>query len=280
MGALLALASAISWGSADFIGGVQARRLSSVAVALWSQLAGGLALLAVLLLTRQQLGAEGFAWGAAAGVGTGTALILFYRGLSGGAMAIVAPISACAAAVPIAVALLIGDIPSALQFAGFALCLAGAIAISIPDSESRRLSGPPLAAVGLGLAAALGFGLFYVFVGRGSDAGGSTLWVVGGARLGSLTTILLIAAVSRSDLRVPRESAPALIATGILDTGANVLFAIAATKGDLGVVAVLGSLYPVTTVALATAVSRERLTALRGLGGAIALAGVAVLSVG
>ncbi len=280
MGALLALVSAVSWGSADFIGGVQARRLSSVAVALWSQLAGGLALLAVLLLTRQELNAEGFAWGVAAGACTGTALIFFYRGLSGGAMAIVAPISACAAAVPVAAALFIGTAPSALQFAGFALCLAGAITISVPDRESRKVSGPPLAAVGLGLAAALGFGLFYVFVDRGSDAGGSALWVVGGARLGSLTTILAIAAASRSNLRVNGGSAPALIVTGILDTSANVLFAIAATKGDLAVVAVLGSLYPVTTVALATAVSRERLTVLRGLGGAIALAGVAVLSAG
>lgn len=278
MGALLALASALSWGSADFLGGVQSRRLSSVAVALWSQVAGGLVLLAVLLLSRQQVSVEGFAWGVAAGAGTGCALILFYRGLSGGAMAIVAPISACAAAVPVAVALLGGDIPSALQFLGFGLCLVGVVTISVPDRAGRKVSGRPLTAVSLGLAAALGFGLFYVFVDRGGQAGGSPLWVVGGARLGSMTAILVIAAVSRSALRVTRPAAPALVLTGVLDTGANVLFAIAATKGDLGVVAVLGSLYPLTTVALATLVSREPLSALRGLAGAIALAGVVVLS--
>ena len=279
MGALLALASALSWGSADFLGGVQSRKLSSVAVALWSQLAGGLALLAFLLLLRQELSAEGFAWGVAAGIGTGAALILFYRGLSGGAMAIVAPVSASAAAVPVVAALLGGDSPSGLQFAGFALCLAGAITVSLPNRAGRRLSGRPLNAVGLGLAAALGFGLFYVFVDRGSQAGGSALWVIGGARVGSMATILSIAALSRSQLRVTRSSLPALVLTGILDTGANVLFAIAVTKGDLSVVAVLGSLYPVTTVALAALVLREPLTPLRGLGGVIALAGVVVLSV-
>lgn len=280
MAALLALASALSWGSADFLGGVQSRRLSSVAVALWSQVAGGLALLAVLVLSRQQVSGEGIAWGVAAGAGSGAALILFYRGLSGGAMAIVAPISATAAAVPVVAALLLGDTPSSLQFAGFGLCLAGAVTISVPDREGRRIAGRPLAAVGLGLAAALGFGLFYVFVDRGNQAGGSPLWVIGGARLGSLVTILCVAAASRSALRITHCSLPALILTGILDTGANVLFAVAATKGDLSVVAVLGSLYPVTTVVLATAVSREPLTVLRGIGGAIALAGVAVLSAG
>ena len=280
MGVLLALASALSWGSADFLGGVQSRKLSSVAVALWSQLAGGLVLLAFLLLARPELSTEGFAWGVAAGVGTGGALILFYRGLSGGAMAIVAPVSASAAAVPVVAALLGGDTPSGLQFAGFALCLAGAITVSVPDRSGRTLSGRPLNAVGLGLAAALGFGLFYVFVDRGSEAGGSLLWVIGGARVGSMATILSVAALSRSSLRITRSSLPPLVLTGILDTGANVLFAIAATKGDLGVVAVLGSLYPVTTVALATLVSREPLTPLRGLGGVIALAGVAVLSAG
>jgi len=278
VGVLLALASAVAWGSADFLGGVQSRKLSSVAVALWSQVAGGLALLAFLLLSRQELSAEGFAWGVAAGVGTGAALILFYRGLSGGEMAIVAPVSASAAVVPVVASLLGGNTPSGLQFSGFALCLVGAITISVPDRDGRRLAGRPLNAVGLGLAAALGFGFFYVFADRGAQAGGSVLWVIGGARAGSMATILAVAALSRPQLRVTRSSLPALVLTGMLDTGANVLFAIAATKGELGVIAVLGSLYPVTTVALATLVLRERLTALRGLGGAIALAGVAVLS--
>ena len=280
MAALLALASALSWGSADFLGGVQSRRLSSVAVALWSQVAGAVALLVVLLFTRQQLTAEGFAWGVTAGLGTGAALTLFYRGLSGGAMAIIAPISACAAVVPVAAAFLFGEVPSGVQFGGFGLCLAGAITISIPNRQGRTVAGSPLAAVGLGLAAALGFGLFYVLVDRGSEAGGSALWVVGGARVGSLATILLIAGASRAAVRITPRALPLLVLTGVLDTGANVLFVIAATKGTLGVVSVLGSLYPVATVALATVVSREALTAQRVVGGAIALAGVAVLSAG
>lgn len=280
MSALLALASALCWGSADYIGGVQSRRVSSVAVALWSQVVGGLALLVVALAVGKETTPESLAWGAAAGLCTGAALILFYRGLASGAMAIVAPISACGAIVPVLAAIVTGDAPGALQYGGIGLCLAGAVAVSIPDPEGRRLSGRPLTAVGLGAAAALGFGLFYLLVDRGNDAGGSALWVIVGARAGSLTAIAVVAATTRPGLRVPRSIAPAVALTGILDTSANVLFAIAATRGELGTVSVLGSLYPVTTVVLAMSIGGEKATLLRVAGGAVALAGVAVLSAG
>lgn len=113
---------------------------------------------------------------------------------------------------------------------------------------------------------------------RGNDAGGSALWVIAGARAGSLTAISAVAAASRPALKVERGIAPAVALTGVLDTSANVLFAIAATRGELGVVSILGSLYPVTTVALATTIGGEKATTLRLVGGVVALAGVAVLS--
>src|SRR5919202_211112 len=45
---LLGLASGLSWGVADFFGGLQSRKVPALAVSLWSQLAGGITLLAVL----------------------------------------------------------------------------------------------------------------------------------------------------------------------------------------------------------------------------------------
>ncbi|MEO6398646.1 MAG: DMT family transporter [Tepidiformaceae bacterium] len=280
MALLLALVSALSWGSADYLGGVQSRRLPPVAVALWSQVAGALVLLAILLLARESPTLQGVAWGVAAGVGTGAALAIFYRGLSGGAMAVVAPIAACAAAVPLAVRLFAGHPPSSVQFVGFALCLAGVATIALPQRDAAPGATGLRSAVLLGLAAALGFGLFYVFVDKGSGTGGSSLWVVGGVRVGAIATILALAGAGHSSLQITRPALPLLAFTGILDTGANVLFVIAATKGDLAVVSVLGSLYPIATVALATIISREPIAPLRGLGGAIALLGVAVLSAG
>ena len=49
-----------------------------------------------------------------------------------------------------------------------------------------------------------------------------------------------------------------LATVGTLDITANALFAIASTEGLVSLVSVLGSLYPLTTVALAAVVLGER----------------------
>jgi drug/metabolite transporter (DMT)-like permease len=69
-----------------------------------------------------------------------------------------------------------------------------------------------------------------------------------------------------------------LAIVGVLDILANGFFALAATKGLVSVVAVLASLYPVVTVALARVVLKERLRAIQRVGAALALAGVALIS--
>jgi drug/metabolite transporter (DMT)-like permease len=79
---------------------------------------------------------------------------------------------------------------------------------------------------------------------------------------------------------VARSSAGAVAAVGILDVGANALFVGALGHGLAGVVSVLGSLYPLTTVALAWLLLRERASLPQGVGVAGALAGVALLSLG
>jgi drug/metabolite transporter (DMT)-like permease len=71
-----------------------------------------------------------------------------------------------------------------------------------------------------------------------------------------------------------------VLAVGVGDTGANALFAVASETGSDAVVAVLGSLYPVTTVLLARAFLGERLTARQAAGVALALGGAALLSAG
>jgi len=70
-------------------------------------------------------------------------------------------------------------------------------------------------------------------------------------------------------LRVPRGSLTTVVAAGAADTLANVLFLLAVRMGQLSVVGLLSSLYPVSTVVLAAAVLRERLSKvqLAGVGG-------------
>ncbi len=73
---------------------------------------------------------------------------------------------------------------------------------------------------------------------------------------------------------------PLVVAVGVFDTGANALIAVASTRGAIGIVGVLSSLYPVATILLARTLLHERLGATRTAGGVIALAGAALIATG
>jgi drug/metabolite transporter (DMT)-like permease len=313
-GVPLGLSSGLCWGAADFFGGIQSRRLPALTVAFWSQLAGALALAIALAIEGVRPAATGIAWGLAAGVGSGCALVLFYRSLAEGTMSMVAPISACGAIVPVAAALLTGNQPGVLAALGVLATIAGVILVSRPHTPARfappAVEGDPASpasparggrrVVAMALGSALGFGLFYVFVdaGAASTAGtaattgavaaaaagtagshGSPLWVIAGARMSSLAILSMIALVSRrSALRWPGRRIGAVALVGIGDTGANLLFAYAATTGNLAVVGVLGSLYPVATVVLARWLLGERLSGGQNAGVILALTGIGLLA--
>jgi drug/metabolite transporter (DMT)-like permease len=342
----LGLSSGLCWGAADFFGCIQSRRLPALTVAFWSQLAGALALAIALTIEGVRPAATGIAWGLAAGVGSGCALVLFYRSLAEGTMSVVAPISACGALVPVTAALLTGNQPGTLAALGVLATVAGVVLVSRPHNPGRPASPPkeedptssPSPAqnpansassagssasssgssarrstgssarggrrvVAMALGSALGFGLFYVFVdaGAASTAGaaattgtaaagaaaaagtagshGSPLWVIAGARMSSLAILSMIALFSRrSPLRWPGRRIGAVALVGIGDTGANLLFAYAATAGNLAVVGVLGSLYPVATVVLARWLLGERLSGGQNAGVILALAGIGLLA--
>lgn len=279
LGAPLGLGSGLFWGTGDFLGGLTSRRLPALSVTVWSQLAGAIALAGVLALSGQRPTAAGMAWGALAGLCGGTALVLFYRSMAEGLMSIVAPVSACGAVVPVVVALARGEWPGLLAGAGILTAVAGVVLVSASSRRGQgRGAGLTLRLLGLSLGAALGFGLFFVFVDVASSVpDGTPLWAAGGVRAGSLTWLLSIAAVARRRLVWPGRRLGVVALAGVLDTTANVLFAYASTLGNLGVVGVLGSLYPVATVLLARFVLAERLSPTQTAGVGLALTGVVLL---
>jgi drug/metabolite transporter (DMT)-like permease len=192
-----------------------------------------------------------------------------------GAMGIVAPISAASPVVPLGVDLLRGNSPAALQWLGIVLAVGGIVVLSHePRGESGRLA----AGVGLALVAALGFGFFVVGIDATADE--SAVWATWAARLVAVLSVALAVVTVRVRPVVPRRLLPTVAAVGVFDTGANVLIAIATTKGLIGVVAVLSALYPVMTIALARVVLHERLDGWKRGGAALALGGAALVAVG
>ena len=274
---LLALASAATWGTADFGGGLVSRRLPTLTVTVISQSAGFAALLVTLAIHGGGIDRRSLGLGVLAGLGGGVGLAAFYEALSLGTMSIVSPLAACGAVVPFAISLATGERPSAVAVGGAVIALIGAV---LASAEERRADMPERArAIALAAIAAVALGLFTYFLGLGSREG-SPLSTLAGARVGSLSLLFVLTLARRQPLRLHRSSLAPVMAIGLCDVSANALFALASGRGLLALVSVLGSLYPVMTVLLAFILLHERLTRLQIAGIAVALAGVAALSAG
>jgi drug/metabolite transporter (DMT)-like permease len=277
LAALLALSGAVLWGVGDFLGGLAARRIAVLAVLAVSQGVGLLGVAAWVALAGDPFpGIVELLPGAGAGAAGLAGLAALYRGMAIGAMGIVAPISAASPLVPLVFDAAQGVVPSALQWLGVALALAGIAALSRepPAADGRRVA----AGVGLAVLAALAFGGFFVGIDAAADE--SVPWAVAAVRSTSVAFALAVVAVTGTTLRVPRRLLLMLLAIGLFDTAANVFFAEASTEGAIGIVAVLSALYPVVTVALARVVLHEHLSTARRVGGALALGGAALVAAG
>jgi drug/metabolite transporter (DMT)-like permease len=281
LAAVLALASSLSWGLSDFLGGFQSRRHPLLAVMVLSQgFAFALVVVAIAAGAATEHDTAATLWAAGSGAIGVIALTSFYRALAIGTMSIVAPLSATGAAVPVLVGLASGERPAAIQLIGIVLAMIGVMLAGReagePDAAARRTAR---ASVALALLAAVGFGTFFVGIDQ-AEQSADVAWVLLAAR--GPETLLLVVVFALNRTRVPREPATlaALAAIGFFDLLANFFFVLATGRGLLSVVGVLGALYPAVTVLLARGVLGERLTRTQDAGVLVTLAGVLAMAAG
>jgi drug/metabolite transporter (DMT)-like permease len=276
----LAFGSSVSWGLADFLGGLQARKNAVLTVLALSQAAGFVGVTLLVVFSSEPVPSYAEVAPASLGaLGGIVALGAFYRALAIGTMSIVAPISATGAVVPVVFGLARGDEPATIQFLGILVAIVGVILASreAPDEDETKAANARQSVV-LALVAAVGFGSFLVALDHSTGEAGAE-WALFAARMTSFPAVAIVALLARSP-RPGREDLPALVAIGILDAGANGLFAVATTHGLLSIVGVLGSLYPVATVILARALLKERVRRIQEVGVVAALAGVGLIAAG
>lgn len=248
----LALGSAVSYGIADFAGGLAARRASVLRVTAVAQAAGLVTLLPGLWLVGGAFSGSAAGLGAVAGLCGMSGLLLYFRGLAVGPMGTVAPLSAVVAAgLPLVVGLMQGERPGPITLGGMGLAL---VAIVLSTMGSRR-EAAALRGVLLGLASGAGFGLFFVVLDATPPDSG--LWPLVAGRTTTVALLLVALAVVRPG---GRGNPGLMVLSGVLDSAANVLFLLATRLGDLGLTSVIVALYPVVVVLLARVVLRERLT--------------------
>jgi uncharacterized membrane protein len=278
---LLALGAAVLYGSADFFGGLTARRANTIATVFWSQFVG-LVLLALVLpfLPAATVSSRDWTWGFVAGLSGGIGVALLYRALAVGTMAVVAPTTAVIAAmIPVLFAFVLGERLRPLTLVGVALALVAIALVSRPALDRTNLEKtkprgfPP--GFGLALLAGISVGIFFLSLARTSMAAG--MWPLIAARISSITLFGLIALVARRTLRMSGTAAATASAGGALDMAANALYMIAARIGPLSIVVTLASLYPASTVILARFVLGERLSVVQISGILCALVAVLII---
>jgi drug/metabolite transporter (DMT)-like permease len=297
---ILALAAAMLYGTADFLGGVASRRASVFAVLALTVPAGAVVMVLVALFGQVPalgglLGHGGLGtpasvgnwsavgWAAASGVCGAAGLVAFYAGFASAPISVVAPVAALVSAIlPVGVAISGGERPTATVIAGGLVCL---VAIVMVSSQPAEHAGPGharpnlrLRALGYGAAAGVGFGLFFIFLKNAGQSG--VLWPVAISR--SAGTVVAFGIVLATRTRVPFGrggiTGIALLSGGI-DAAANVCYVLATRAGQFGLAVVITSLYPGITVLLARVLLGERMRWLQRAGLLLAAAGVVLVTV-
>ncbi|MFM8922105.1 MAG: EamA family transporter [Candidatus Nanopelagicaceae bacterium] len=273
MASLLALLSAVLWGSSDFEGGRLSKRFPAISVLGATQLISlvfGIAL--VLAIGETEVTPTIFWAGAAAGIFGYLGLICLYAGLSTGKMGVVSPISSLSTLIPMSVALIGGERMNTGTAIGCALALVGAFLTSGPEFSQGVSLKPLLLAFGV----AVGFGTAISFMTIGAKEAPILTMVC--MRVATAFITIAIAIRLKGFGGLGKKNLPSLIFIGIADFAANATLGLAINIGPVAVSVVLGALYPIFTVLLAFLVLHERLHKVQYLGGIAAVAGVALIS--
>jgi drug/metabolite transporter (DMT)-like permease len=270
---LLSLAAAVSWGAADFSGGLASKKSNVYGVVLVAHAVGLVFNLAIALLWGDPWpGTTSMLWGVAAGVVGAIGLMSLYRALAVGTMGINAPVAAVVTGIlPVAFTFLTLGLPTRLQLGGFVLALIAIWLIAMPSGELGRPKG-----LGLAVLAGIGFSGFLLFIKLAGTV--ARFWPLVGARAASLLLMAMLVSGMGIDWKSVRANWRAMVFCGIFDSLGNILFVYAATRGRLDIAAVLSSLYPASTLILARVILKERIGRWQAVGIVLALGSVAMIA--
>ena len=277
MAIILALISSALFGAGDFLGGAASRRTHVLVVVGASHVVGLFLILLVTPFMADTITLRDLGIGGIAGIAGVVGITFLYHSLSRGPMAVVAPIAAVSnAAVPALWGIYSGDRLSGPQLVGVVLGLAAILLVSRVSGEETSTGTTTPSLVGVALLSGVGFGGFFICMDLTAEA--TTPWPLVSARMVSAgIALILLARMGRSPIPRRDEARGAIVGAGVLDMTANLAILVAVHHGMLSLVAVLGSLYPASTVLLARYVLQERMARTQVVGLVVALVAIGAI---
>jgi drug/metabolite transporter (DMT)-like permease len=283
---IFGLLSAFSYGYADFVGALAAKKVRALTVTTISFCFGLLLAIFMSLFVGANFSQAAISSGIYAGIASGIAISCLYAALALGPISIVSPLTAVISAViPV-----IFDLATGAELGPFALIAIGLVLVAVvlvafvPGQDFRL---PSLRALFYSLGAGVGFAGIFVFLdGAPSDSGLSTLIVM---RVVGIT--LMLAGLTYAFFKYrPKQFLETsifgrsliwlVLLAGSGDVLGNVFFLVATRAGELAIAAVLTSLYPVGTILLARIVLNERIAKSQSLGIVLAIGACVLIAIG
>jgi drug/metabolite transporter (DMT)-like permease len=280
------MSSALVFGSADFLGGLASKRISSIRVTAIAAGVGLALLIAAYPLIGGEWSASALLFGGLSGVSGALAISLLYACLAIGPMSILSPVTAVVSAiVPAAIGILVRhDHFGVLGYVAIGLALVAVVFVGFVRDE--RAVRPTVRGLSMAALSGVFIGLFLVLIDLTPKNSGLVPLIANRAVNATImfATIGVIALLSRRRSTVPtargwRPGIRLAIACGIVDAVANSGLLLGIRLGDLTVIAVLTALYPAGTIILAAIVLKERIALVQYFGLALAIAAGALLAV-
>jgi len=274
---LFGIASAFSWGTGDFLGGLVGRRTGALRSTLYVQGLGLIPLIPVaLLFGGLDMAMSDWLWSACAGLVGTMALLALYRSLSEGQMSTTAPVAAViSAALPVIVGMSRDGVPSLPTLAGFALALAAIWLLSrnSPDKDTRQVKATDFS---LPVLAGLGFGVYYILMNKASHV--HVFAPLLAARVAGTSMLVVLAAINKK-LQLPTARLwPLVLMNVVFDIGGSMFFILAGQSGRMDTAAVLASLYSGVTVFMAWLFAKERIRPVQRLGILASMAAIVLIT--
>jgi len=270
------ISSALSWGAADFIGGIASKRTNAIRILYLAELASFIPFIVFAILLREPLPpATDLVIGAVASILGLIGLVFLYRALAGGQMTIAAPVSALfAALLPVIFGLFTLGLPSTTTTIGFGLAFLAVWLISQTDSTNWRFN---ISDLRLPLLSGFFFGFYFIAIHKATN--NAFFWPLAMARFAGFAALGLYALFTRQAAMPPRETWTLCIINGVIDIAGNGFYVLSTHTGRIDVGAVLGALYPASTVLLAWIFLKERISLIQALGIAFAFIAIVLFTI-
>jgi len=284
---LLGVTGALTYGAADFFGGLAARRSATLIVTAGVAFIGLIGISVASLFVTATPSDVAWLYGAASGLAGAVGIGLLYGSLAIGPMSILSPATAfISAIVPVSVGLASGEGSGVYFFVALFLALVAVVLVGFVPEQGAVRPRP----IGLLMAAGSGtlIGLSIILINATPDDSGLIPLVANRVASSTMLALALISVISyrRVQKKTPalpgfkeiQTMIPLVIGAGFFDVLANVVVLYGLRSGDLSVMSVLVALYPAGTILLASIVLKERIALVQWFGLGLALIASALLA--